>query len=240
MPRRGAVGDHADRQRGGVRGEVENLYIDHGGQAAEPLGADTQCVDLVEDLQAQLLDRIGRAARPELVDVDRRHQRLFRQQHRLFGGAADADTEHARRAPAGAHRRQCLDHPVDDAVTRVEDGELGLVLRAAALGGQRDVETVAGHDVGVDDRRGVVFGVFACADRRVDHRGAQLVVRVQVGAAHALVDHVGQAHVAFEAHVHAYLEKHHHGAGVLTDRTVTLGTHAGVGQDLRQCVLGGR
>ena len=42
--------------------EVENLYIDHGGQAAEALGADAQRVDLVEDLQAQFLDRIGRAA----------------------------------------------------------------------------------------------------------------------------------------------------------------------------------
>ena len=62
---------------------------------------------------------------------------------------------------------------------------------------------------------------------------------VQVGAAHASLI-MSVRPMSPKAHVHAYLREHHHGACVLTDRAVTLGTHAGVGQDLRQCVLGGR
>jgi hypothetical protein len=44
---------------------------------------------------------------------------------------------------------------------------------------------------------------FRCARRVRQHRGAQLVVRVVVGAAHALVDHVLDAHRGVPAHVHA-------------------------------------
>src|SRR5690606_35632357 len=69
---------------------------------------------------------------------------------------------------------------------------------------------------------------------------AQLVVRVVVGAAHALVDHVLDAHAGVRpGDVHADLEEDGDDAGVLADRPVALGAHARVDQDLRHRVAGG-
>jgi hypothetical protein len=112
----------------------------------------------------------------QLVHVDVVHQAFLGHQHRLLGRAADADAQHARRAPAGAHGRHGLEHPVDDRVTGVEHVHLALVLAAAALGGHGHFDGVAGHDLGVDDGRRVVLGVLA-QELRVGHdRGAQHVV----------------------------------------------------------------
>ena len=52
----GAVGDHGDGQVGGVGGEVEDLDVEHGGEAAESLGADAEGVDLIVELDAELFD----------------------------------------------------------------------------------------------------------------------------------------------------------------------------------------
>ena len=38
----GAVGDHGDGQVGGVGGVVDDLDVEHGGQAAEALRADAE------------------------------------------------------------------------------------------------------------------------------------------------------------------------------------------------------
>ncbi len=116
VARRGAVRDHRDGLRRGVRRPVVDFHVEHGREAAEPLRADAERIDLFIKLDAQLLGRIARPACEQLGHVDRVHQRLLREQHRLFGGAADADAEHARRAPAGAHLRDHFEHPVDDAV----------------------------------------------------------------------------------------------------------------------------
>jgi hypothetical protein len=88
--------------------------------------------------------------------------------------------------------------------------------------------------------RRVVLRVPARAGRIEQHRGAQLVVRVVVGAAHAFVDHFLHAHRGVPAGVHADLEEHHGDAGVLADRAVALGAHARVDEDLGDGVLGGR
>jgi hypothetical protein len=78
------------------------------------------------------------------------------------------------------------------------------LFRAAALGRDDHVDRVARHHLDVDHARGVVLGVDALAGRIGQHRGAQLVVRVHVGAAHAFVDHVFHAHGGVvPAHVHA-------------------------------------
>src|SRR5690606_29995198 len=112
---------------------------------------------------------------------------------------------------------------------------------AAALGGHDHVDLVARHDLDVDHARGVVLRVDALAGRVGQHAGAQLVVRVRVGPAHALVDHVLDAHGrVVPAHVHADLEEYGHDARVLADRPVPLGAHARVDQDLRHRVLGRR
>src|SRR5690606_10582967 len=62
-----------------------------------------------------------------------------------------------------------------------------------------------------------------------------------IGAAHALVGHVLDAHGGVgPAHVHADLEEHGDDAGVLADRAVPFGAHARVDPDLRHRVLGRR
>src|SRR5690606_17401885 len=77
------------------------------------------------------------------------------------------------------------------------------------------------------------------AGRIGQHAGAQLVVRVVVGAAHAFVGHVLHAHGRIgPTHVHAYPQEHGNDAGVLADRPVALGAHARIDQDLGDGVLG--
>ena len=236
-----AVGDHRDRLARSVRRVHRDLDVEHRGQAAQPLRADAQRIDLVAQLDAQFFGLVLRTAGLQLVHVDRIHQDLLRHQHGLLGGAADAYAQHAGRAPAGAHRRNGLHDPVDQAVARVEHHELALVLAAAALGRDLHVHRVARHHRHVDDRRRVVLGVLAL-ELRVGHdAGAQGVVGVQIAAAHALVDRVLEAAVeALEAHVHADLQEDVDDAGVLADRPPALGTHLRIGQDLRDRVLGRR
>ena len=238
-----AVGNHRHRLAGGVAREHLDLDVQHRGQAAEALGADAQRIHLLEQLQPQLLDlRQLLAARGlglQLVHVEVFHQRFLGQQHRLFRGAADADAQHARRAPAGAHGRHGLEHPVDDGIARVEHDHLALVLAAAALGRDGHFHRVARHQFHVDDGRRVVLGVLALELRVGHHRGTQRVVRMQVAAAHAFVDGVLQAAgEAIEPAVHADLEEHVDDAGVLADGAMPHRAHLAVGEDLRDRVLG--
>ena len=84
----------------------------------------------------------------------------------------------------------------------------------------------------------VVFGVFPLELWIGDDGGAQAVVRVVVRATHTFVDGVGNApREVLEAHIHADFEEHVDDAGVLANRTMTLGTHFRVGQDLRNRVF---
>jgi hypothetical protein len=75
----------------------------------------------------------------EFVHVDGVHERLFGEGHGLFGGASDADAEHAGGTPAGAHGGDGFQHPIDDGVGRVEHGELGFGFGAAAFAGDCDI-----------------------------------------------------------------------------------------------------
>jgi hypothetical protein len=111
---------------GGVGRVVHDLHVEHGGQAAQALGADAQLVDLLEQLQAHFFDAVLRATGLQFVDVDGFHQHFLGHHRGFLGGAADADAEHARWAPAGAHGRNGLEHPVDDRVGRVEHGHFDL------------------------------------------------------------------------------------------------------------------
>ena len=54
VARGGAVGNHGDGQIGGVGRRVEDLDVEHGGQAAQALRADAEAVHLVVELDAQL------------------------------------------------------------------------------------------------------------------------------------------------------------------------------------------
>ena len=133
-----------------------------------------------------------------------------------------------------------MQHPVDEVVGRVEHGELGLGFRAATLGGADDFNVVAFDDFEVHDGRGVVLGVLAGAGRVGQHRGAQRIVRVAVGAADAFVDHLLDAHRRVRpGDLHADLDEDHADAGILADRAMAFGGHPRIGQDLRDGVLGG-
>src|SRR5690606_29714458 len=69
VPGGGAVGDHRHRQVGGMGRVVLDLHVQHGGQAAQALGADAEGVDLLVQLQPQLLGAVGGAAGDQLLDV---------------------------------------------------------------------------------------------------------------------------------------------------------------------------
>ena len=240
VPRGGAVGDQGDRLHHGVRRVVQHLHVENGGEPTQALGADTERVDLVEELQAQLFGTVLRAPRPQRLDVHGRQQGLLRHHHRLFRRAPDTDPEDPRRAPVTTHGGDLLEVPGHEVVTGVQDGEAGLALGAATLGRDLDLQRVAGDQFHVHDRRGVVAGVRALAVRIGDHRGAQRIVRMGVGAAHALVDHLLDAGPGVPLHSHADLEEHDGDAGVLAHGAVPLGAHAGVDQDLGDRVLRGR
>jgi hypothetical protein len=241
VARRRAVGDQRHRQVGGVGRVVEHLDVEHRGQAAKALRADAQGIDLFVQFEAQFLGTrefvTPGATGFQLLDVHRRHDGFLGQQHGLFRRAANADSQDAGRAPAGAHGRHRLEDPLDQVVGGVQHGELGLGLRAATLGGTDDFEMVAGDDLVMHHGRSIVLRVLARAGRVGQHRGAQRVVRVAVGAAHAFVDHVLHRQRGLPAQVHADLEEHQRDARVLADRAVALGRHAAVGEDLRDGVL---
>ncbi|MPM91876.1 hypothetical protein SDC9_139010 [bioreactor metagenome] len=245
VARGGAVGDHGHGLGGRVRGVHLDLDVQHRGQAAQALRANAQGVDLLVQLKTQFFDLVELLAACglglQLVHVEVFHQAFLGQQDGLFRRAANADAQHAGRAPACAHGGHRLQNPVHQIVAGVHHDHLGLVLRAAALGRHGDVHGVAGNDLHVDDGRRVVLGVLA-GELRIGHdRGAQLVVRVVVATAHAFVDGVFQTGgEAFPLHVHTYLQEHVDDAGVLADRAVARGAHLGVGEDLRHRILGRR
>ncbi len=167
VTRRRAVGNHCDWLACSVRRIHLDLDVEHGGQPAKPLRANTERVDLVVQFDAQSLDIGALAPRClQLEHVDVVHQRFLGEQHGLFCSAADADAEHSRRTPSGAHRRHRGEHPVDDRIARIEHHEFALVLGAAPLGRDRDVDFVARHQLNVDNGGRVVAGVLAAELRR--------------------------------------------------------------------------
>ncbi len=218
---------------------IADLDVQHGGEAAEALGANAQPVDRIHDFQAQLLGAVGRAAFAQFMNVDRVHQGLLRHQCRLFCGAADSNAQHTRRAPASTHGRHGLDHPVHNAVGGVEHGQLGFVFRATALGRHLHIHGVARHHLHMDHGGGVVLGIAPRTGGIFEDGGAQYVIRVRVGAAHTFIDHIRYRQGGIPAHVHANFQEHGHNTGVLADGPVALGAHTGINQDLRHRILGG-
>ena len=96
---------------------------------------------------------------------------------------------------------------------------------------------VARYEFNVDDAGRVVARVAAGTVGIGQHGSAQGIVRVHVGAPDALVDHVGEAHIALPLHVHAYAQKHRDDTRVLADGALAFGAHARVDQYLRHGVF---
>ena len=102
---------------------VFDLHIQNRGQAAEPLGTNTQLIHLVKQFQTQLLGTVGGATGLQVMDINRIQQRLLGQLHCFFSSAAYANTQHARRTPASAHLRHHFQHPVHHGIRWVQHGE---------------------------------------------------------------------------------------------------------------------
>ena len=96
-----------------------------------------------------------------------------------------------------------------------------------------------------DDHGGCVVARVLAGEGRVGQdAGAEEVVGVEPRLASTLVDHLLHGHHAMRGggrplDFHADLDEGRHDAGVLADRTMALGAHAGVDEDLRDGVLGG-
>ena len=125
-------------------------------------------------------------------------------------------------------------------VGRVHHLELGFVFATAAFGRNVERHLVARNHLQMQHRRRVVLGIQPRKGGVGQDRGAQLVFGVQIGAAHAFIDHFLQRPVRIQHAVLPPFDDDGDDAGILTDRPVPLGTHPAVGQDLRDGVLGGR
>ena len=215
-----------------MRGKIVDFNIQDRGQSAQALRTYPQSVNFLEDLQAQPFCGGLRASCPELVDVDVLHQRLFRQQHRFFARAADADAKHSGGTPARTHGGHDIQHPVHQTGGGIEYGKFGLVFRAASLGGDTNAKPISGYRTGVDHCRSVVSGVLSRTCRVSDHGGAQHIVGMTVSSAYPFVYHLFHAELRLPLQMHADIDKSHHHAGVLAYRPVSFGAHAGVDQYL--------
>ncbi len=193
-------------------------------------------VDPLVDREAQLF-QLGHGAAPlELRHVDGGEQRLLGEQHRLLRRAADADPEDPRRAPAGSEPLDRADDPVGDVVRRFECCELDLVLGAAALGRDMDLDRLAGDQLDMEHRRRVVARVAPLEDRIRHDRGAQRIGLGTPGAAHRLVGDLLHGAVRLHPRAHADLHEDLRRAGVLAHRPLAERRHARVGEDLRHGV----
>ena len=215
-------------------GMLPHLHIQHRGQPAQPLRADAQGVDLLEQRQAQLLRAIGGPSGLQFLDVDGLHHGFLGERHGLFRRSANADAQNARRTPASAHARHLGEHPVHHGITGIQHRESGLGLAAAALGRHLQGQPVSANQPGLHHRRAVVPGIDPGSVWVRQHRAAQRVVRVQIGPANALVDHFLNAQLRVPTHLHAHFQEDVDDARVLTDGPLAQGAHARIDQHLAQ------
>ena len=133
-----------------VRRVIVDLDVEHGRQAAEALRADAERVDLVVQLDAQLLESCSRAARAcsSCMSIGSISASL------ASSIAFSAVPPMPMPSMPGGHQPAPIVGTVFSTQStiesrRVQHRELGLVLRAAALGRDRDVDRVARHELDV-------------------------------------------------------------------------------------------
>src|SRR3546814_14120381 len=112
---------------------VHNLDIKNGGEAAKPLRANAEGIDLVENLDAEFLDLVLRAALFQLRHIDRAHQTFLYETNSLFCGDANANAQYPGRAPSSAQLR----HPQ---IGRAS-GKARVIQKDEELGGSRYIQT---------------------------------------------------------------------------------------------------
>ena len=180
VPRRRAVGIIATGFDAACVGNVADLDVEHGRQAAEALGADAERVDLLVELDAQLLELRLRPARQQLVHVDRIHQRFLREHHRLLGACR---RRRCRACPAGTSRRPSSGTVSSTQSTMLVDGfsiaNFDLFSEPPPLAATVTSTLSPGDQLDVHHGRRVVAGVLALANRgpRRSRRAARCPTR---------------------------------------------------------------
>ena len=191
-------------------GELLNVDAQGSGLAAEALGTDAEGIDLVQDLLLQLsIVGIG------VTLLGAAHQSLLGEVCSLVEGAADAHTHDDGRTGIGTCFLNNLGDEVDDTFHTVggtEHLDLAHVLGAEALGGNHDLQLVAGDDVVVDHGGGVVAGVDT-VQRIAHHALAQIAFAVAL--ADTFVD--GILNIAVDMDFLTDLQEHAGNAGILAD-----------------------
>ena len=187
-----------------------DLHAQCGGLAAEALGADAQLIDLFQQLLLHL-----RVVGVGMMAAHRTQQGLLGQHGGLFKGAAHAHAHHDGRAGIGSRQLYGFQHEILHTLLPVrglEHAQTAHVLAAEAFGGHGDLHLVAGHQAGMDDRRGIVAGV-ATADGVLHHGFAQKALGVALG--HARMN--GSFKIPVNVHLLADLTEYAGHAGILTD-----------------------
>ncbi len=118
VPRRRAVGNHRHRQIGRVASDSPAPSRPAPWSARPAPARQSPAGSPCRKAPAAAPRRGSVPARNQVLNVDRVHQRLLGQQHRLLRRAADADAQHPRRTPSRAHRRHRLQHPLHNRIRR--------------------------------------------------------------------------------------------------------------------------
>ena len=204
----------ADVHRHGQSGHMGGGGLDGqaqaGGFPAKPLGADTQGVDLVQQLRLQSgIEGVGVSL------VDGPEESVLGQTGHLVEGAADPDAQHCRGTGVGARQAHRLHHEALYALHPVgglEHPQAAHVLRAEALGSHGDPAPVPRHQPEGDGGGGVVLCVHPA--QGITHDGlAQIALAVAL--ADPLMD--GRLELALDVDLLAQLHEHAGHAGVLAD-----------------------
>ena len=220
--------------------EGADFYVEHGGEPAQPLRADAERVDAVAQVEPHFLELRGGTAGAQGRHVDRVEQRLLGEDHGALGRAPHAEPDQPGRAPAGAQRLHRAQNPIRHAVARVEAHEARLVLRPAPLGGDMDVDAVAGHELHVQVGGRVVARVAAGEERGLrHHRGAQRGLlsvsqaRRTPSSTRAASGRALSKRTSMPTRMNTLATP-----GILADGAAPEGRHAGIDQDLPDGVAG--
>ena len=116
-----------------VRWVVSYFDVEHSGQTAEALSANTQLVHFLIQFKTQLFRTGLGTALLQFLNVYRLKQGFFRNLHRFLCSTANTNPQHTRWAPTCAHLRHLLQHPVNNRVRGVEHGKLRLRFRTTTF-----------------------------------------------------------------------------------------------------------
>ena len=217
-----------------MRAERLDRAGERGHRAAEALRTDTRGIDLVEDRLLHFrVQRVG------IVLAHRAQQRALGKESRLVARAAEAHADHDRRAGVGACIHTRIRNEIHDLLLcrgRGEHLHRAHVLRAKALGRDRNFDLIARHDRGIEHAGRVVVRVLAA--QRVAHHG-QAQIAVDIAAAHTL-GHRILKRAAGEMYVLPDLGEHDRHAGVLADRHVVFARQIAVRDHLAEDLLAER